>query len=104
MFVVDNIIKSKDYTLMQYTGLRDKNGTEIYEGDIIRDDRGNMYPIRSVPGGFAMSCFKQSLSKGLNDIEVGFYQSIADPQNASWLKHQEVIGNVYENSELLEQQ
>jgi len=70
-----------DCEIMQFTGLKDKNGREIYEGDIINDDGIIMF-IEFVQGAFC-KC---------ND-------------NGNWIIHScdkiEVIGNIYENSELL---
>ena len=92
--------------LMQYTGLLDKNGTEIYEGDIIRFyDRGNMFDneilpcIARVTMKYAKWFPEPILVKGLrhfefrgNDIDRGYCGHNEDC---------EVIGNIYENPELL---
>jgi YopX protein len=79
----------KPYTLMQFTGLKDKNGKEIYEGDIVR---------RQWEG--------QNDTHHEEIYEVywanGYYlkpQPKAHPSHVS--SDVEVIGNIYENPELL---
>ena len=72
----------REYELMQYTGLHDKNGKEIYEGDIIKycfNDESKIDYIVFESGMFTVS----------NAIRWGF-------------EYDEVIGNIYENPELLE--
>ena len=77
--------------LMQSTGLKDKNGVEIFEGDIVKiigdvlDD--DMSVIRFTEGGFYLDY------KNL-DTEFELLYSIDLPI--------EIIGNIYENPELLE--
>jgi hypothetical protein len=70
--------------LMQYTGLKDKNGKEIYEGDIIlrQDEVGR---IEFSEDGSFLIRFPHHLAR----------------MNATWGPI-EVIGNIYENPELLE--
>lgn len=80
---------SVNYKLMQYTGLKDKNGREIYEGDVL------FHPIqgrRKVYYPFA----EHVASYGLRNVENGMAGDLCDSQIY------EIIGNLYENPELLE--
>ncbi|MFR4509227.1 MAG: YopX family protein [Enterococcus avium] len=86
---VDTIFDN--FELMQSTGLKDKNGVEIFEGDIVKiigDVLGDdMSVIRFTEGGFYLDY------KNL-DTEFELLYSIDLPI--------EIIGNIYENPELLE--
>ena len=73
-----------ELAIMQYTGLKDKNGREIYEGDICRLWYPDGYKLGVVE--FKNGCFYW------NSNSVGF-----------WNEELEVIGNIYENPELLEE-
>jgi len=104
--------KRGDVVLMQYTGLKDKNGREIYEGDIIRvlerdwcskpenDDRTidqYMLDISSI----AEVVFDDGSFKLVSRIEGCNYHS----EYAGYTSKRdifEVIGNIYENKELLQ--
>ena len=89
------------YILMQSTGLKDKNGVEIFEGDIV---------LFSVSDGFnhldhekavvqSSGCHSGLVCKLIDlDLEYRIYY---DPV---FHTDYEVIGNIYENSELLEEQ
>lgn len=76
--------------LMQYTGLKDKNGVEIYEGDVVNIDGGGKPNISSVY--FANGCFCLDMNE--TPCELKYYIDMPFCQA-------EVIGNIYENPELI---
>lgn len=80
--------------LLQFTGLLDKNGKEIYEGDILNAlmHPGRYYRYRNVFVEYLDGCF-QFLN--VNDSTDGYYWFDINPKDC------EVIGNIYENSDLL---
>lgn len=82
------LLKYEEIELMQFTGLEDKNGTEIYEGDVVVHDGKRTRPVR---WNEEMAAFDMDVSGVAVDQECGSYE----PSTI------EVIGNIYENPELL---
>jgi len=84
---VDMPVVHEDIEVMQYTGLHDKNGKEIYEGDIVRHSRqaSVVGEIKYYEGAFVVG-------ECLTDFAMIEF-------NAP--KYLEIIGNIYENPELL---
>lgn len=89
-------------TVGQFTGLLDRNGKEIWEGDIFKEDNsGIVRSVFRVPGGLAFE--DNPVSFGYDHrVPLYPYSSIAEMQNVSWLSQCcEVIGNIHDNPELL---
>ena len=80
--------------LMQFTGLRDKNGKEIYEGDIVQlgEDRG-VFNWAEDETGWGI------FEKGLDYLAVGVFYGHDGEHRKSW-DNLEVIGNIYESPPL----
>lgn len=78
----------------QYTGLKDKNGREIYEGDVLEWKLGDFINRMVVRWNQDECCFELHFFKG----HFGDSLLTKDDANSDY----EVIGNIHENPELLE--
>ena len=93
----EDIMDEREFTLMQYTGLKDMNGVEIYEGDIVTDTEylgevlfhDRWYEVGMHSGKLAWCVF---------DRRIGEYITLGDcDDEETW----GIIGNIYENGDLL---
>ena len=83
-----SLVNNEDFVIQQFTGLTDKNGKEIYEGDICNTRDGDLLTCYDYNSFIYMVLFSEEHS-GVN----GYSQ-----------KELEVIGNIYENPELLKKE
>jgi uncharacterized phage protein (TIGR01671 family) len=82
---------------MQFTGLTDKNGVDIYEGDVVSDNDG-LHFTANIGGYFS----KESVGNGAHYYPIGedsYWAIEANPFDKE--ANLKVIGNIYENPELL---
>ena len=95
-FIDDDIVKERviPETVGQYTGLTDKNGTKIFEGDIVK-----------VQDDILGSPFCDGITGKIVYDECAFFIEPENPMNSQWLYDEcaeyEVIGNIHDNPELM---
>ena len=84
-------IEKSELILMQSTGLFDRNGKEVFVGDIIKCTRGCPHEVylEKEYGGTYIGGMPAIYLKGIRE---GY----------AWTEHEEILGNIYENPELLE--
>jgi hypothetical protein len=93
----ESVANSPDYVfvehlvIMQSTGLKDKNGKEVFVGDIIKCTRGCLHEVY-IEKEYGGTYFGGMPAVYLKDLREGY----------AWTEHEEIIGNIYENRELLE--
>ena len=80
-----------DAILMQSTGLKDKNGKEVFVGDIIKCTRGCLHEVY-IEKEYGGTYFGGMPAVYLKDLREGYV----------WTEHEEIMGNIYENKELLD--
>jgi len=89
-----------DWIVMQCTGLRDKNGVLIFEGDIVQPDKEIFIEIFGVVKFGEHFCCHSFAQYGLYIKWSGDYGALRE-NIVDWNERVEIVGNVYDNPELL---
>lgn len=98
--MIINTPKPENYILLQYTGLKDKNGADIYCSDLVKHKKGLVFEVANKFGVDLHLPYSERYNITQNEIEdiVGGF-CCGMTSNIEF----EVIGNIYQNPELLKE-
>ena len=77
-------------TVGQYTGLKDRNGTDVWEGDLLRTPEGDIMVAEWIDAKIITRCVRPYNPRYKNSLTFAYPVSV-------------VVGNIYDNPELLEE-
>lgn len=93
----------EEIVILQYIGLKDKNGDEIYN-DFLLSDGKIMFRVYQAFGGFVIK--SHAWAKDMTDLNQSdqlIFQPLSDLQTAGWITENcEIVGNIYQNPELVQ--
>lgn len=89
----DGFLGLKNNPVMQYTGIKDRNGLDIYEGDLIKNDSGRVAQVNWHDFAGMFDCEPVVIVEGDNSDGL---------KTNCWSRWVSVIGNIYENPELVD--
>ena len=91
-------VPASDFILMQSTGIKDKNGKEIFEGDVVK------YEVDRYTYTEEVAYDKNFAGFGVKDADANIIFTVGELAEDIDLSSLEVVGSIYENPELLEEE